>query len=61
MPKYNIHMETRKEGAIGVFQIDIFTITASTEAEAKDKALRSARTVHGLEPRSILKVEEVEA
>lgn len=60
MPKYVIQIETRKEGAIGAFAEDTVTLTADNTLQARDMALGLARR-NGLEPRSIIKVKEVQS
>ena len=58
MPRYNVRLEVRKDGALGVFATEIFTVDAIDSYKANLIALRNARFVHGLEPRNTNKIEE---
>lgn len=56
--KYSIRIETRKEGAIGEFELDTIVLDANTALAAQDMALALVRR-NGLEPRAILSIREI--
>jgi hypothetical protein len=56
MTKYDVYLETRKQGAIGSYSVDKFTIEAEREGKAVEIAGISARNVHGLETRFPIRI-----